>query len=246
MQEFFAPDWQDYRMDYRDPFRDLEPLAQEAAVVQEALDALAAAGILPSAAYDQQLFLRHRQAVREAFEIPWTAISPRVERLIYAINAIARPRTIAAAGIFCGFTFICNAGAAVGPGKCYEAEDVVGIEIKPDEADRARRNVLRLDPTGAARVVAADAVEYLARYDRPVGLLYLDADGDRGRGKSIYLEILQATYDKMPAGALVLAHNSVNAAHQLEDFFAFVGDPANMTAAMNVVLDPEGLLVARK
>ncbi len=233
-------------MDYRNPFRELEPVASEIEMVQQALQALAAAGIIPTSTYDLERFSRQRRAVRELFEIPWTAISPRVERLIYAINAIARPRTIVAAGIFCGFTFICNAGAAVGPGKCYEAEDVVGIEIRPEEADRACRNVLRLDPAGAARVVAADAVEYLAHYDRPVGLLYLDADGDRGRGKSIYLEILEAAYDKMPTGALVLAHNSVNSAHQLSDFFRFVDDPANMSAAMNVVLDPEGLLVARK
>ncbi len=246
MLEFRAPDWQSYRMSYSNPFRELEPIEAERRIVSAALQALADAGILPRTEYDEQRFLAHRGAVRRLFEIPWTAISPRVERLIYAINAIARPKTVLAAGIFCGFTFICNAGAAVGPGKCYDAEDLVGIEINPDHAALAERNVRRLDPSGKARIAAADAVDFLRRYPGPVHLLYLDADGDRGRGKSIYLEILEAAYDKLPPGALVLAHNSVNAASQLADFFAFVSDPAHFSAALNAVLDPEGLLIARR
>jgi hypothetical protein len=34
-----------------------------------------------------------------------------------------------AAGIFCGNTFISNAGAAVGPGACYTARELVGLEV---------------------------------------------------------------------------------------------------------------------
>ncbi|MBC7289255.1 MAG: hypothetical protein H5T86_14695, partial [Armatimonadetes bacterium] len=60
------------------------------------------------------------------------------------------------------------------------------------------------------------------------------------------LDILETAYVKMAPGALVLAHNSLNAAGQLKDFFAFVDDPARMTAAMNIGLDSEGLLVAVK
>jgi len=53
----------------------------------------------------------HRQTESaEQFEVPWTAISPRVQRLIWAINAIRRPANMIAAGVFCGNTFIFNAG----------------------------------------------------------------------------------------------------------------------------------------
>ena len=211
-QEFRAADWDRYRMDYHSPFEVIEPPDREVAVVHEALDALHDAGIIPHTEYDGDKMLAHRQAVADRFEVPWTAISPRVERLIYAVNAITRPANMIAAGVFCGFTFISNAGAAVGPGACYTARSLIGVEIKPDEAERAERNVRRIDPTGVARIVADDAVDVVAHFPDAIHLLYLDADGAGGRGKGVYLDILEAGYDRMPAGALVLAHNSVNSA----------------------------------
>ncbi len=244
--EFRAPDWESYRMATRDPFVELEPLDAEIALVDEALAALVARGMIPHAGYDRERFLAHRTAVRAAFEIPWTAITPRQERLIWALSAITRPGRMVAAGVFCGFTFICNAGAAVGPGATYQAEDLVGVEIKAEEARRAERNVRALDPTGVARVIAEDAVEVVAHYPGSIDLLYLDADGDRGRGKGIYLEILEAAYDRLKPGALVLAHNSVNCADNLADYLAFVRDPAHMAASINVILDPEGLEVSAR
>jgi len=242
--EYRSDDWESYRMDTRNPHEVLEPLDREIAVVAAALDALCRAGALPHVAYDHGRLLAHRAAVAELFEIPWTAITPRMQRLLYAINAIKQPRSMIAAGIFCGNTFISNAGAAVGPGACYRAEALIGVEIAPAEAERAERNVRKIDPTGVARIVAADAVEVVAGFAEPIDLLYLDADGDRGRGKAIYLEILEAGYDRMPPGSLVLAHNSVNCADRMKPYLDFVRDPSHMAASLNVILDPEGLEVS--
>lgn len=246
---FRSPDWERYQMDMYRPHRQLEPHGQEVAVVGRGLELLREMGILPHTRYDCQKMLAHRWAVRELFEIPWTAITPRMERLLYAINAIAQPRNMVAAGVFCGFTFISNAGAAVGPGACYRAQNLIGVEIKPQEAERAERNVRRLDPTGVARVVAADAVDVTAefvQFKETLDLLYLDADGTNGRGKGIYLDILQAGYDAMPEGSIVLAHNSVNCAERLSEYLAFVRDPAHFRASVNMILDREGLEVSLK
>ncbi|MHC4713327.1 MAG: class I SAM-dependent methyltransferase [Planctomycetota bacterium] len=241
-----SDDWDLYRMDYGDPHRRIEPPEHEATVVAGALAALREAGVLAHTRYEDVRFLAHRKAVAENFEIPWTAITPRAQRLLYAISAIAQPANMLAAGVFCGNTFISNAGAAVGPGACYSARNLVGIEIDPAEAARAERNVRRIDPTGVARVVAADAVDFVASFDDEIHLLYLDADGDGGRGKSIYLEILEAGCDAMPKGAIVLAHNSVNCADDLADYSAFVRDEGNFAASVNVVIDGEGLEVSVK
>ena len=244
--EFRAPDWNRYKMETRNPHRELEPPEAEIAVAAEALAALQAAGILPSTAYDLDLFAAFRQAVRDTFEIPWTAVTPRQQRIIYAINAIVRPSTMVAAGVFCGNTFISNAGAAVGPGACYTAKDLVGIEILADEAERAERNVRRIDPTGCARVVAADAVEFVAAYERPIDLLYLDASVPGERGKRIYLDILEAAIPKLAPNAVVLAHNSVNCSEKLAEYLAYVRDPAKFSASLNVIVDGEGLEVTRR
>jgi predicted O-methyltransferase YrrM len=233
-------------MDYHDPHRAIEPLEKEIAVVDEALTVLSSAGIVPRTAYDNEKMLAHREAVKELFEIPWTAITPRMQRLLYATNAIAQPRNMIAAGVFCGNTFISNAGAAVGPGGCYSAQQLIGVEIDAAEAERAERNVRRIDSSGVARVLAADAVDVVAAFTEPIDLLYLDADGDAGRGKGIYLEILQAGYARMPSGSIVLAHNSVNCADRLKHYLKFVRDQANFRASANVILDPEGLEVSVK
>jgi predicted O-methyltransferase YrrM len=246
MREFRADDWQEYKMDYGSPHKELEPLDQEVAIVDAALKHLVEAGILPHTDYPKDKMLAHRSAVAESFEIPWTAISPRQQRLIYAINAIIQPRHMIAAGVFCGNTFISNAGAAVGPGACYEARHLIGVEIDPDEAERAERNVRRLDPTGVARVVAADAVDVVRDFGDEIHILYLDADGTDHRGKGIYYDILQEAYHKMPRGGVVLAHNSVNSAEALASYLEWVRDPANMSASVNVILDGEGLEVSAK
>ena len=241
---FRTQDWDRYQMDYHNPHKAVEPLDREIAVVGDALAALSRAGILLHTEYDHEKMLAHREAVKELFEIPWTAITPRMQRLLYAINAIVQPRNMIAAGVFCGNTFISNAGAAVGPGACYTADALIGVEINAKEAERAERNVRRLDPSGVARVLAADAVDVAAEFAEPIHLLYLDADGDAQRGKGIYLEILEAGLSRMPAGSVVLAHNSVNCADRLKDYLSFVRDPAHMRASVNVVFDPEGLEVS--
>lgn len=245
MADTFLADGHDtYRMDYQNPHRELEPLEDEVAVVDAALAALQAAGVLPHTSYDHEKMLAHRQAVAEQFEIPWTAISPRMQRLIYAINAISQPAHMIAAGIFCGNTFISNAGAAVGPGACYEAEQLIGVEIDPERAALAERNVREIDPTGVAGIVADDALNVVREFDKPIELLYLDADGTPEQGKGVYLDILEASLDRIPKGGIVLAHNSFNCAERLQHYLAFVREPANLSASVNVVLDPEGLEVS--
>lgn len=241
-----SEDCDSYRMDYGHPHREVEAGEREIAVVGAALDMLSDAGVIPHVQYDNERMLAHRQAVRDLFEIPWTAISPRMQRLLYAINAIAQPATMIAAGVFCGNTFISNAGAAVGPGACYRAVRLVGVEIKPEEAERAERNVRRIDPSGIARIVAEDAVRFVAKFSHPIDLLYLDADGTDDRGKGVYLDILRAGYDRMPAGSVVLAHNSVNCAQKLSEYLEFVRDPSCFRASVNTIMDPEGLEVSIK
>ena len=230
-------------MDWRRPHRQLEPPAREIEVVDEALTALVGAGILAHASYDRQKMLAHRVAVRERFEIPWTAISPRMERLLYAINAIAQPRVLVAVGVFCGNTFIANAGAAIGPGASYDAERLVGIEIRPAEAARARRNVSAIDAQGLAEVIVADGIPWLRDFDGVIDLLYLDADSPITATKSIYQELLDASWHALRPGSLILAHNAVNAADQMPDYLARVRDPGSFQRSMTMIVDDQGLEV---
>ncbi len=239
-----AEGWDRYNMDFRDPHREIEPLEREVKVIDDALKVLVEAGILSHTCYDAERMLAHRAAVREQFDIPWTAISPRTQRLLYAINAIARPEVLVAVGIFCGNTFVSNAGAAIGPGACYEAKRLVGIEIRPEEADRARRNVATIDADDQAEIIAADGIPWVRDLEGRIDLLYLDADGGSGKGKSIYLDIVEASGHSLQPGSLVLAHNSVNAAQQLGDYLDHMRDPTNFRESVNMIVDNQGLEVS--
>ncbi len=242
---FEEPGWSQYKVNWYEPHRQVEPLEQEIAVVDAALDTLVQARILPDAGYDKDKFLAHRTAVRQRFDIPWTAITPRMQRLLYAINGIAQPRVMVAIGVFCGNTFISNAGAAIGPGMCHHADRVVGIEIRADEADRARRNVATLETHGVqVEILGEDGIPWLQNMQEKIDLLYIDADGPRGRGKSIYLDILEAGLHTLRPGSLVLAHNSVNSARQLLDYLTFVRNPEHFRGSANMIVDDQGLEVS--
>ena len=246
-RQFKAPNWEQYQKElkYDDPHREIEPLDREISIIDDALAELVAAGILPHADYDKEKLLAHRAGVRDKFDIPWTAISPRMQRLLYAINAIAQPDTMIAVGIFCGNTFISNAGAAAGPGACYTASRLVGLEIRPEEAKRAARNVAAIDPKGRAQILGEDGLPFLRDIHGTVDLLYLDADGTEGRGKSIYLDLLEEAQHALRPGSLILAHNSVNAAAQLTDYLDFVRNSNLFHDSVNMFVDGEGLEVSK-
>jgi predicted O-methyltransferase YrrM len=239
-----APLWRDHVMSFSDPHRELEPLQDEVAAVAGALECLVEAGLLAGTAYDADRFGAHRAAVRENFEIPWTAITPRMQRLLYAVNAIRRPNVMVAVGILCGNTFISNAGAGVGPGAVYRPERSVGIEIRTEEADRARRNVATIDTDGVAEILGTDGIEWLRGFEGVVDLLYIDADGQGGKGKSIYREVVEAGMHALRAGSLVVAHNSVNSASELTDYLAFVRDPGRFRESVNIFIDDQGIEVS--
>lgn len=240
-----APDWRAYKMESREPFRQLEPPAAEAAAVADALTLLVRQGLLPHERYDATRFRAQREEVRRRFEIPWTAISPRLHRLLYAINDIAQPQVMVAVGVFCGFTFIANAGPGAGEGAGYVPRRLVGIEIEPGHAELARRNIARLDTSGRVEIVAADGLEWLAANTLPIDLLYLDATAPGPDGKALYERLLQAAMPRLRPGALVLAHNAENLAGPLAGYLAAVRDPARFAASVTVVLDDQGLETSR-
>ena len=87
---------------------------------------------------------------------------------------------------------------------------------------------------------------FCADWGHPIDLLYLDADDVGGRGKSIYLDIARKAWGKMPDGALLLAHNSVNSEKEIREYLSFVRNPTNCRASVNVIVDTEGLEVSVK
>lgn len=256
-KEYRANNWQIHIMgpsSGNNPFIKFEDDESEERAVLGALESLVGANILTSSTYDNDAYNRFCDDVRRHFEIPWTGISPRMRRAIYAINALHKPKHLVCAGIFCGYTFICNAGASIGSGTCYESEQLVGLELLPEEAARAKRNVEKFSPGHGGSVICSDAVDWISeRCTFEIDLLYIDAksiDFDPrnlanrpAERKSEYRKIIEVAISKLRKGSLVLAHNSVNAAGEIGDYLSFVRGES-FRISVNLIIDDAGLEVS--
>ncbi len=165
---------------------------REIEVVEGGLAALVQAGILPHQEYDREAVGARRAAIRERMEIPWTAITPRMQRLLYAISTSRSRRS--------WWRLACSAASptyrmpAPPSGRAQPvARRLTGIEIVSDEADRARHNVElfrngdgRSRPKSWESTACPGSKAYDPRMDRPIDLLYLDAnDPNRDHKSSI-------------------------------------------------------------
>jgi hypothetical protein len=71
---------------------------------------------------DHERFEAVRAAVRSSFQIPWTSITPLMERVLYALAASQQAATVVCVGIFCGNTLVWNVGVSLEP-------DAEGLEV---------------------------------------------------------------------------------------------------------------------
>ncbi|MGQ9524283.1 MAG: O-methyltransferase [Armatimonadota bacterium] len=224
----------------------------EEQAVDRALELLREDGFLEDGRVcDHGKFDLLRTAVRREFRVPWTSITPPMERLLYAINAAHRPKRFVGIGIYCGNTLIWNIGAAVGPGKCYTAEALLGVEIEPESAAIAAGNLERIGVLQDVELLVEDGHQTLDRIDGPIDLLYLDATGplpgtSGPSTKLIYLSLLQHAYDKLRPGSLVLAHDTVPRwfVESAGAYLEFVRDPDHFRASVSLEPDTEGLEVS--
>lgn len=226
--------------------------SDEIARVNAVLAGLAERGMLPDTTYDQAAFGRLRDAVHREFEIPWTSITPAMERLLYAIHAIRRPQVIVCVGVFCGNTLIWNVGAATGPGQVYEAAARVGCEVVAEHVELARRNFVKIG--AVADIRCQDGHETVTSLDRPIELLYLDANGgndhpdERRRGKRIYATLLEAAEPYLADDALILAHDTVPDwfARTAQCYFDLCRDRSRFRHSVEVRIDEQGLEVTQR
>jgi predicted O-methyltransferase YrrM len=199
------------------------------------------------ATYSLEAFEKLRQEVRAHFEIPDTAFSPVMERLLYLLASVKRPKRILGIGVFCGYTLVWTAGASCNGGKVYQADKVYGIDIDVEAIGVAKQNFSRLAESDHVELVAEDGRVTADRLAGPFDCLYLDADSHEN-GKGIYLELLQTLYPKLSKGGWVLAHDTTLPAfrRQLEGYLDFVRDRAKFSESISFDVDLFGLELSIK
>jgi predicted O-methyltransferase YrrM len=234
---------------YRD-FHFLYYLGQyaESEISTAVLALLKQIGVIDAGAtYSLEAFEALRRQVRAHFEIPDTAMSPVMERLLYLLASVKRPKRILGIGIFCGYTLAWTAGASCNGGKVYQGAEVCGVDIDAEAIGVARRNFSRLADSDHVELVAEDGRVTAERLAGPFDCLYLDADSSEN-GKGIYLELLQTLYPKLSKGGWVLAHDTTLPAFQprLEGYLSFVRDRHKFSESISFDVDLFGLELSIK
>ncbi len=219
--------------------------ADEAAAVDTVLARLKSDGVVADEAdYARDCFEALRREVKATFEVPDTTISPVMERLLYMLACVRRPRRIVALGVFCGNTLVWNVGPTCGSGNVFHAECCVGVDIKADAIALAKKNFAKLPNAEHVELLTEDGLDTCRRIAPGIDYLYLDAD-DKTRGKGLYLLMLNATYPKLADDAWVLAHDTrcprAGFSEQFKEYLAFVRDPVNFRQSISFDVDEYGL-----
>ncbi|MDD7887869.1 hypothetical protein [Flavivirga sp. 57AJ16] len=256
---YYADDWAKHVMGPSigmNAFIEFESKEIEISVVRNALKFLESNKVISNSTYSLDNYDNFVEAVKEHFHIPWTGISPRMRRLIYSINSINQPNAIVCAGIFCGYTYICNVGASIGSGASYNSRIHLGIELLEKEANLAKKNVENFVPNHGKNIICDDAVNWFNNFcNEKIDLLYIDAKSIEFDPKnqmlngsvteSLYLKILKSAIPHLAPNALVLAHNSQNAQPTVSDYLNFVRTSDKFQTSINLVIDDAGLEVSK-
>ena len=229
-------------------YRDFDFLARlgrtaEAETMRSILAWLKGQGLVPSSAsYDEDAFAQLRQEVKVRFAIPGTSISPVMERLLYMLSSVKRPRRVLGLGTYCGYALVWAIGPTCGPGRVYEAERVLGIDIDGEATQRARENLGTLAHADHVELITEDGLAAVERLAGPFDTVFLDVES-RELGKGLYLPLLEKLYDKLEDGGWVLAHDTVVPpfATDLAPYLAYVRDKEQFRESISFDVDAYGL-----
>ncbi len=227
--------------------RRLQRSPDEEMIVDSAREMLVTIGLISSdACYNKSAFESLRTEIKLEFKGTWTTITPVMERLMYMLTAVKRPTRLVELGSFWGNTLAWFAGPCIGSNREYVADEIHGVDIDVDMTRQAQVNFSKLVNCEEVNLIGEDAATALTKIDAPIDFLYLEAkDEDNNSG---YLQFLKQAYDKLPAGAWVIAHDSTAYAHQkdMKPYLEWVRDPHNFSESISFDVDQFGLELSVK
>lgn len=124
-------------------------------------------------------------------------VAPEVGQFLYQLVRAMRPGLVVEFGTSFGASTIHLAAAL----RDNDMGRVVGSELHPDKARRARDNLARAGLADVAEIRVGDALKQLAELPCPIDVLLLDG------WKELYLPVLRVLEPAFREGALVVSDN---------------------------------------
>jgi predicted O-methyltransferase YrrM len=152
----------------------------------------------------------------DAYAELYIPVSPEGGRLLYTLVRASRPATVVEFGTSFGISTIHLAAAVRDNGTGH----VISTELSAAKVARARANLTEAGLADLVTILEGDARETLAGLPGPVGFVLLDG------WKDLYLPVLRLLEHALPAGALVVADDTISMADRMADYLSYVRDPA--------------------
>jgi predicted O-methyltransferase YrrM len=126
-----------------------------------------------------------------------------------------RPRHVLEVGTLIGYS-------AILMGKELTAgAEIVTIEIHPDEAELAGKNILRANISPKIKIIAADALQVIPTLKGQFDFVFIDAE------KNEYFQYLKLAENKLKKDTVVFADNAGIFAEQMADYLEYVRNSGN-------------------
>ena len=120
-----------------------------------------------------------------------------------------KPKLVLEVGTLVGYSAILMA-------KGMDKGKIISLEVNPQAAEMARKNIEKAGLSGRIEVIVGDAKQLITSLKGPFDLVFLDA------AKEEYIEYLKLAEPKLSPRAVVVADNAKMFAREMKDFLEYV------------------------
>lgn len=118
-------------------------------------------------------------------------------RILKMFCRMLKPRRVLEIGTYTGYATLCMAEAL------EKGAEIHTLEINDEMEDFIRKYVSQSPDKDKIKLYFGDAMEIIPAMDQTFDLVFIDAD------KRLYSDYYDLIFDKLPAGALILADNTL-------------------------------------
>jgi predicted O-methyltransferase YrrM len=216
----------------------------EEVIIDAAVAYLKERGLAASTAgYDKAALAELRAQVTEKFTWrDWTTMTPAMERMLFMVTSVRKPRAMIELGCFWGNTLAWFSGPCLGTTPAFVPQKIYGIDIDARAIEMAKANFSGLVTPPGLEIICEDAFQSLARLEDPFDLLYIEASISGKKG-DLYYPLIRQVYDKLPKGAWVIAHDATwwKCKNAMKEYLDFVRNPRYFSQSITFDIDYQGL-----
>lgn len=200
-------------------------------------------------------FHRLRTHLTPRVNVPVTALTPLLARVLFGAGAMARPERVAVLGCYAGNLMMWLTARGFGPHARYAGRSALGVDVDGEAVALARGNAdaagfrntdLRThDAFRAEELMAQGGAADSGRKSGFLDALLIDIDEPVKR-KTGYLALLEKWLPFLAPGALVIAHDVVHPrfAAGMKGYLDFVSGPG-FAASTTLPVDECGVALSR-